>query len=514
MPILVSFKEYSHIHLTSERVARLIRGGKKEAMYLGPLDRTKEIFRKTKKRGMLLALHEFLHQLQQKDKFTDLDLNHNPYSKMAALVNSFNRFVELLPPDNQPLCKIKHDINANSSEFIINNEMLCVVHNLTTDYLLCCEERLNCDEYIRKALSSSINKDYNTTIESKKNNNNQQLFADICRASYYIDGNRMLIDDQLTCCQKKKNTENFLKKLTPEQRIAVDILCTQTLSAHIIELLDENSETHILFTGKNQHWNIETDNTDGSIKVEFLITQDLTDNLFTERCKMKTENQYYHEKKYKVSLKKHNASFPRLHIRAAFSIDKAGQTSCQDFNVNDTLTCLSQKNPSEILPLTYFNKMIIETNNAWQNLGEEGQKEFSFDQSNFYHVQLNKYLQIYSDEEKKKMLENLEEKSGKRWRDIMNFVAQQVKKNVTNNNKLVVTVEKHALMWNVLLSMLREMHGEEKKAEGKAGKASLMKDMNELQASENIILSRIGIESSMLASPVKKLKIINYTQYL
>ncbi|WP_342221353.1 hypothetical protein [Candidatus Fukatsuia endosymbiont of Tuberolachnus salignus] len=62
--------------------------------------------------------------------------------------------------------------------------------------------------------------------------------------------------------------------------------------------------------------------------------------------------------------------------------------------------------------------------------------------------------------------------------------------------------------------MLREMHGEEKKAEGKAGKASLMKDMNELQASENIILSRIGIESSMLASPVKKLKIINYTQYL
>lgn len=480
MSIALSIAPNQTITISEQRLGRMLSGDKNKATHLGLWERIKDFFLPEKKKDALNALYDLVYG-------PDNAPNNNE-QPLANRILSFEKIKNLAEPDYQKLFKVEENENLGTITFTVNDVVITqkeFAHLSREDQLFFDAyrtEQLNINRALQNRFEESAQEQVNDAItKNPQASNLSQLNVDLPRMRVQFDGYDMFTADGVPEPTKKERLNNFLDKLSPQQKVALNILGTQTAAADVMTIVDTVSKKYNFAKASTSNL-FDVDPT-GNLVINTVLTVDMPDELFQE---------------YRNRLEQ-DFRYPQQSAQTTFLVSKEGKVTCVGLNItnhaNSILsTNLATPEPELFTLLTYLKKVVKETDVAWEYASKRASDTSAEAKNAFYCQALMKRIDACTPQEKQQILANLSGPFGVNLTSLLEFAVEQVGKN-SDDPRLISTVMNYANLLSDTTVALRAQISPGKPADGVSIEVS---DFSEVEHAEAAALLLIGLTPELL----------------
>ncbi|MDN0088991.1 hypothetical protein QVN42_16690 [Yersinia nurmii] len=300
--------------VSESRLERMISQDKDHATHLGLWDKIMDYFRPEKKQDVMNELYRLTHAHGTSASIT-----------LRDRVETFNKLKLMSEPVYRNLFRVEDHPNKDNITFFIGEQdiysqdrhtLLLEEKQFLSYYNM---ERINTDQDLKIDFAAAIKRYILGDLRVQGNNGGtKQIFKDICRGTYNVDGLKMSTTDKISPEMKESHLKNFIKKLTVKQEAVFNIVGSQLGQIALIDTLLSSKKQFFFLGNPDKQAEYRFDAESGEVEVSHLIQQ----NVSHEHFKVLREH-YFQE----------NAHwYDGLSLKATFTIAGDGSVDCTNFH--------------------------------------------------------------------------------------------------------------------------------------------------------------------------------------
>ncbi|ANI30989.1 hypothetical protein PL78_14295 [Yersinia entomophaga] len=300
--------------VSESRLERMISQDKDHATQLGLWDKIMDYFRPEKKQDAMNELYRLTHAHGTSASIT-----------LRDRVEIFNKIKLMSEPVYRDLFRVEDHPNKDNITFFIGEQD---IYSQDRHSLLLEEQqflsyfnmnKINTDQDLKIDFIAAIKRYISGDLRVQWNNGGaKQIFKDICRGTYNVDGFRMSVTDTISSEVKEAHLKKFINKLTEKQEEVFNIVGSQIGQIALIDTLLSSKKQFFFLGNPDKQAEFRFDAESGEIEVSHLIQQNVSHEHF-----MVLREHYFQE----------NAHwYDGLSLKATFTIAGDGSVDCTNFH--------------------------------------------------------------------------------------------------------------------------------------------------------------------------------------